>query len=378
MATATKTPAHLSPTTSGAKPAGLTKVTAAQWESLLSLSSTGQLSGVPPTVIAAIQQAEAPALGETWGVNSEGYGGGFGVGTAQLLPSELEDQSGAGYDAQAESAASTFANQLISNNGNVLSAEFAYQNGPNATPTASGLEGVKVFQSLSAVPDIISSHFGNGTGESKLSTEVLALLPGAGTSAGGVVPGLNFKVTETAAQAAASATAAAAAATPQGDTTPAAAKSSGVLSGIESDVHKDLEVAGYLLGGTALVIIGLILAFKSKSDNKEVGWLALWAGGMLLWATLTKRSPVCVFKAIVSGTDTTGCVGTISGGNLFAGTLTAIGAADLGSKLLGSGGSGGGGGGGGDTGEESDTSTAESTGSTAAEDVGAAAEDFGP
>ena len=143
MATATKTPAHLTPTSSGAKPAGLTKVTASQWQSLLHLSATGQLHGVPPAVIAAVQQAEAPALGSTWGINSEGYGGGFGVGAGTnagqvASASDLYDQEGTGYDAQAIAAADVFSNQLISNNGNVLAAEFAYQNGPNATPGAKG------------------------------------------------------------------------------------------------------------------------------------------------------------------------------------------------------------------------------------------------
>ena len=407
MATATKTPAHLTPTSSGAKPAGLTKVTASQWQSLLHLSATGQLSGVPPAVIAAVQQAEAPALGSTWSINSSGYGGGFGVGVGTVpgtvpVETDLKDQSGAGYDAQAIAAAHVFSDGLIANNGDVQAAEFFYQNG-NRTPGVPYLsngkmvlpttEGVKVFQAIQGVPGIISSHFGNGTGKSTLATKLenyilgnpqafYGIVPGTPSnpnpSQGAAVPGLDVPLLETPAVAAADKAQAAA---DTGAIPTTAASSGGLLGSIETGVHDDLMVAGYLLGGAAALILGAVLAFKQQSGSEEIGWLLLWLGGTVLWATLTKRSPICVFKSVVSGTNTTGCVGTISGGNLFAGTLTALGAVFAGSAALnalkGTSGGGGGGGGGGNE-KTSAEDTAGSEGSTVAEDVGSAAEDFAP
>lgn len=383
MVAATKTPAHLVPTTSGAKPAELTKVTASQWQSLLALSASGKLSGVPPAVLGAIQQAEAPALGSSWSINTQGYGGGFGVGAGPLKgqvssEADLADQEGAGYDAQAIAAADVFSDGLVANNGNTLAAEFFYQNGGRAYPGVPNnqgklptLEGVSIIKSISAIPHAVAK-FGNGTGTSVIGTVLGDLSPkgfaasgastgGAGLSQGAAVPGADLTATETAAAAkaesAAAATATAAdkvtAAQSAGGANTTTAAATSAVSGITGDVTKDLEVAGYLLGGVGLVIVGLVLAFKKKSDNTEIGWLALWLGGMVLWATLTKRSPVCVVKSIVSGTDTTACVGTVSGGNLFAGTLTALGGVLAGSALLsaakgvGSGGGGGGGGGGG-------------------------------
>jgi hypothetical protein len=385
---------------SGPKPAGLTKVTSSQWATLENLSIHGKLHGVPPAIVGAIQQAEAPGLGSTWGINSEGYGGGFGVGVGTesgTVPSEsdLLDQNGAGYEAQAIAASDVFSNQLISNNGDVFAAEFGYQNGPNATPGVpiNGVlpttEGVGIFAKITSIPSILAGKWGTGTGQSRVAQALGELVPNdkvlsQGAAQAGLGPGPGPGTT-TAADKAVVAADAVTESGASGGTSSGSAPAASALSSISGDVTKDLQVAGYLLGGAACIIVGLIFVTKRKSQMEEIGWLLLWIGAMLLWSVLTKRSPVCVFKAVVSGTDTSGCAGTISGGNLFAGTLTALGAVFAGSALLSAAkgvGGGGGGGGNGSSEEKTGESTAESAGGETAaagetglgEAVGTAAE----
>jgi hypothetical protein len=113
---------------------------------LVNLTQAGQLSGVDPNILAAMEQAEMN-INLPPGVNSSGYGGYFGLGAGTSYPgghsvssAQLTSATPSAYDAQAEAAAAEFASLLGSHGGNVYAAETAYQGGSN--------EGVGVFQRL--------------------------------------------------------------------------------------------------------------------------------------------------------------------------------------------------------------------------------------
>jgi hypothetical protein len=241
-----------------------------------------------------------------------------------------------------------------------LAAEYAYQNGPYAAaPNAadlaaynagesSPLEGVGIFQKF-GVPDVLTGKWGSGTGESLFANAISALgftgsktssayttggaTGGSAAPSGSIGSGLGA-VGSTASGAVSGAAASVSGSVAGGGTSNS---SGGILGSVESAVVKDLEVAGLLLGGAAGMGVGIYLLAKRQSQLEEIGWLSLWGGGVVLWSVLTKRSPLCVLQAAVDGTDTSACVGTITGGNLLGGLLTAIAAlvgADALSRLL--------------------------------------------
>lgn len=114
------------------------------WENteLQKLSAEGQLSGVPPQVLSAIDLAESS--GQGGGVNGSGYGGFFGLGASTQYPTGrtssamLAGTDPNSFDQQAIIAAGEFASLLESHNMDPLAAERAYQGG--------GSEGTSIFQ----------------------------------------------------------------------------------------------------------------------------------------------------------------------------------------------------------------------------------------
>lgn len=115
------------------------------WEQQLleQLSQQGSLSGVNPQDLAAIDLAESSGSGG--GVNSEGYGGWFGLGYNTTYPGggslsegELTSTTQTAFEKQAEIAAAEFASLLSSHGGDPIAAEQAYQGG--------GTEGSSIFQ----------------------------------------------------------------------------------------------------------------------------------------------------------------------------------------------------------------------------------------
>jgi hypothetical protein len=119
-------------------------VTLPAWEiqQLQSLGASGSLSGLPPSILEAIDQAESGGMGGS--VNAEGYGGYFGLSQSQVGSSLLRETSPQAFATQAEVAAADFATLLKANNGNVYAAEQQYQTG---SPQGSG-EGTMVFHEL--------------------------------------------------------------------------------------------------------------------------------------------------------------------------------------------------------------------------------------
>ena len=107
------------------------------------MAASGSLDGVPAVFLAIIDQAESS--GDGGGINSEGYGGYFGLGTAQAGASTLEGTSQAAFDAQAALAAQDFAQQLNRYGDNPVEAEQAYQQG-SYTPSKPLGEGAKLFE----------------------------------------------------------------------------------------------------------------------------------------------------------------------------------------------------------------------------------------
>ena len=155
------------------------------WENQLlnQLGQQGQLSGVPPSVIASIAQAESSGSGG--GINSKGYGGWFGLGANTTYPGGttstalLKGTDQASFITQAKIAASEFASLLRGANNNLYLAEVHYQLGPNTAATSS--EGTGIF-AQNGIPNasFTGYHFGN------VLTTAAA---GAGAAVGGSAAG---------------------------------------------------------------------------------------------------------------------------------------------------------------------------------------------
>ena len=122
-----------------------------QWQidQLNKLSSQQALSGVDPSVLTGIDQAESSGQGGA--INSSGYGGYFGLGGpesggggnypgGQVTDAMLKDPSAASFNQQAVISASSFASDLTASGGQIYPAEQSYQGG--------GTEGTNVFAQL--------------------------------------------------------------------------------------------------------------------------------------------------------------------------------------------------------------------------------------
>ena len=142
-----------------------------QQQDLNTLSSSGQLSGLNPLIIAGIEEAETGGW-SGGAINTSGYGGYFGLSTAdgptaaQLNtggasspPSAATDSS---YQAQAIDAARIFATQLKNTGGNVGTAEGAYQSG-HASITSGSADVLGVLGSDSPGNPTPSAASASGT-----------------------------------------------------------------------------------------------------------------------------------------------------------------------------------------------------------------------
>lgn len=117
------------------------------WEitSLQNLAAQGKLYGIPPQIIAYIDSAESSGNAGGSSRSSTGYGGWFGLHDnvaypgGKLTPAQLSDTSPAGFELQAQIAASEFASLLTKNGGNPLKAEQAYQGSTTG-------DGTRIFQ----------------------------------------------------------------------------------------------------------------------------------------------------------------------------------------------------------------------------------------
>lgn len=132
-----------------------------QWEAdqLVNLASAGKLGGLDPNILAAIDVAESSGTGGS--INSEGYGGYYGLGAnsqypgGHTSPAMLSGTDANSFDSQSIIAASEFNSLLNQSKGNTAQAEYWYQNGGGAGPVGSGgtMEGVNTFVRL-GVPGV--------------------------------------------------------------------------------------------------------------------------------------------------------------------------------------------------------------------------------
>ena len=122
-----------------------------QWQinQLYKLGSQQALSGVDPSVMTGIDQAESSGQGGA--INSSGYGGYFGLGGpesggkgnypgGQVTDAMLQDPGSTSFNQQAVISASSYASDLTATGGQIYPAEQAYQGG--------GSEGTNVFAQL--------------------------------------------------------------------------------------------------------------------------------------------------------------------------------------------------------------------------------------
>lgn len=176
------------------------------WEQqeLNKLSSQGLLSGINPLVLAGIAGNESGYENAGAGINSEGYGGFYGLGSHSTYsyggqsftesPSILSDPGVSSFDQQSEAAAAEVASLLASNNGNLQAALAQYTGGG---PTNGDYE--------LAMQDLAGAGWGSpqaGSGE-LVVTGGGAGAPAGGTYAAGGIAGTGAPAGGTTAQQAA-------------------------------------------------------------------------------------------------------------------------------------------------------------------------------
>lgn len=217
------------------------------WElaDLDQLSSEGELSGLNPTVLGAIDQAESSGNGG--GINSEGYGGYFGLGVGKTYPGQtapvssslLSSVSPAAFIAQAQIAAAEFASLLKGTGGNAEEAEQNYQGG--------GTEG----------SSILATDLGDASPYSGVNgiTETSGL-NGNPFNDDGLDP---FNIFGAAAGAVSGAAGAAGSAAVQGATS--------VLGGLIAPLKTYIEDAGLVIFGLIVIVVGLVVLAHSVTSG---------------------------------------------------------------------------------------------------------------
>lgn len=119
-----------------------------EWTQLQQLASSGDLYGLNPIILGAMDQAESS--GDPGSPNSSGYGGYFGLGAGKTYPggsipgADMGTNTPAEFDAEAQVAASAFNSYLQEAGGNPITAEEIYQSGSASGPT----EGSEILQNL--------------------------------------------------------------------------------------------------------------------------------------------------------------------------------------------------------------------------------------
>ncbi|MCL2393251.1 MAG: hypothetical protein FWC87_01080 [Acidimicrobiaceae bacterium] len=220
-----------------------------QLQTLQTLASQGNLSGVDPAILAAIDQAESAGEVSGAGINAEGYGGYFGLGAGTQYPggasvssATLNTNSPASFTAQAEVAADEFASLLQQTGGNVYAAESKYQGGSS--------EGTQIFSELgvpqsenTAVLTSWTSKLGKAVGQGAgavVSEATGAGIPGVSTIrnaiTGAVTGGAESAV-------------------------------SGLTSGLSKSVLSIVLTGVFVLGALGLIVLGLTRLFPGVSTT---------------------------------------------------------------------------------------------------------------
>jgi hypothetical protein len=214
------------------------------WESqqLDALASANKLYGVPPDILGAIDQAESSGSGGA--INSSGYGGFFGLGAGGSYPAGtasaalLQDTSPAGFDTQAQLAASLFSQLLQSEGGNPYLAEAAYQIGGNNPPS------------------VLAAYAKTGEGPSVFAQAGIPASVGAATSATGATAQTTSSVSGAVGQAAVGAI-------------PAAGSALSIAGALTGSWSKDALSIGltivFTLSGLGLIVVGLSRLFPGVS-----------------------------------------------------------------------------------------------------------------
>lgn len=142
-------------------------MTLPSWETadLQAMQAAGELYGVPAIDLELIDREESTGSGG--GINSEGYGGFFGLGEKQVTAGVLEDASSASFETQARFAAYDFGQALQAVGGNPVEAEQYYQTGKTTGPESSGakLFAQQFSGSVSQIPTGLAGGAPSGAGK---------------------------------------------------------------------------------------------------------------------------------------------------------------------------------------------------------------------
>lgn len=243
----------------------------AQTQTLDYLSQQNLLSGVPPSVLGAIDTAESSGQGGA--INSSGYGGWFGLGAGtpypggyQIPASEMSSTGWQSFVDQAEATAAEFQGLLASHGGNVYAAERAYQGGGNEGTNVFAAQGVPLYVAPSAITPAGTAQ----AADAQLAGTLSGIWGSTGSpSAGGAqaapvayLPGTNWHIPGTG---------------PGGQLLPGWASGpldalgSSIGSGIKSalgavarPLENYLADAGLVIFGIIALIVALVLAAKAS------------------------------------------------------------------------------------------------------------------
>jgi hypothetical protein len=217
------------------------------WEQseLTRLSNAGQLSGVNPIDEALIILEESG--GQGGGINSEGYGGFFGLSEDQAGVSTLESTSTSSFDTQAEESASDFAKALSVTGDNAIEAENYYQTGKVGETSS----GARLFAQFLDGIGIAAPKTGSG---STPATTAAKTVNTGGSGLDGFIRGLDALLNP-------------------GSYTSSPSIIEDVLTlGLSAEVSSATQVATALVFRSAIAGVGFVVmwaGFKSLTDHKD-------------------------------------------------------------------------------------------------------------
>lgn len=188
--------------------AGLSE--AQQAQILNQLAQSGELSGLNPEVLEAIDAEESGDEAKGAGINSSNYGGYFGLGVGSnygfgpVSRSLLDTNSASSFTAQAQMAAASFEGDLTRTGGNVDEAESIYQTGSPTGETSGG--GIAVINQYLNGGSAVSVAGGNSGGpslgqliagqEAPATSQYTSQYDAAQAGLNLVIPGLNNQNTQ--------------------------------------------------------------------------------------------------------------------------------------------------------------------------------------
>ena len=233
---------------------------------LAELAAEGALFGVPPQAMASVAKGESGYEEGGAGLNPQGYGGYLGLpatqpvttprGPGEASAAELLTSSAQSFDAQAELAAGRIATLASGSGGTVVRAIQAYGNGPGTQPTGRSGYTVPTVDS-----EIYTGTAEGGTQATLTSAGILTWLgeaTGPGAIAGGVTGTPSGGVPKKAAHAIAHA-------------------GTSLLGGVFSGWKSFAAEAILVVGGVALIVIGIAKAagaHPAKDVTQAAGALA--------------------------------------------------------------------------------------------------------